>query len=350
MTRPRTAGALALAALWVASTSALDSAKALPSRFLAIETLRAAGALPAHIAGVFESPHNFQQTDAGQYFVFDRRAHAVYTVVGDAPRKIVEIGAEPGRILDPSAFDMDPTDGTFVVADAPNQRERIQVFTAAGSRIAGFTLPGRALPRITFDTFVLNGVGTIQLTGETLLLNQPERGALITEMRLDGTPVRTFGNLRATGQESDPNVHLAFNSGFPLADPTGGFYFVFAAGPPLFRKYDAKGQLVFERHIEGPEVDDYLRSLPTTWTRQKVAEGELIPLVNPEIRAAGVDRQGRLWVSLMQPVTYVYDSTGDKIRVVQFRGADILAPNSLFFTRDGRVLVTPGCYIFGVNP
>jgi hypothetical protein len=42
----------------------------------------------------------------------------------------------------------------------------------------------------------------------------------------------------------------------------------------------------------------------------------------------------------------VYDATGDKVRVVQFRGADIIAPNSLFFTKNGRVLVTPGCYEF----
>jgi len=117
----------------------------------------------------------------------------------------------------------------------------------------------------------------------------------------------------------------------------------------MFRKYDATGELLFERHIEGPEIDEYLRALPTTWTRQKQPDGTLIPLVNPAVRAAGVDRQGRLWVSLIQPMTYVYDRTGDKIHTVQFRGADIIAPNSLFFTRDGRVLVTPGCYEFSIK-
>jgi hypothetical protein len=339
MPHSRTAGAVALAVLWVAS----------PSARVPVDTLRATGGLPAHIEGAFESPRSFQQSDDGRYVVFDRRGHAVYSITDDAARKIVEVGAEPGRILDPSAFDMDPRDGTFVVADAPAQKERIQVFTASGSRIAGFTLPGRALPRITFDSFVLNGVGTIAFTGDTLLLNQPERGALITEMRLDGTPVRTVGGLRPTGQESDPSVHLAFNSGFPLVDPGGGYYFVFAAGPPMFRKYDAKGELMYERHIEGPEIDDYLRSFPTTWARRKLTDGESIPLVNPEIRAAAVDRQGRLWVSLVQPVTYVYDTTGDKIRVIQFRGADVIAPSSLFFTKDGRLLVTPGCYEFNAT-
>jgi hypothetical protein len=341
MRHPRIAGALALAVLWVAA----------PRAFIPIETLTATGALPAHVTGAFESPRSFQQTDAGRYVVFDRRAHAVYAVVDGAARKIVEVGSEPGKILDPTAFDMDPRDGTFVVADAPSQVERIQIFTSAGSRMSGFTLPGRAEPRITFETFVLNGVGSIQFTGESLLLNQPERGALMTELGLDGTPIRTFGALRSTGHESDRHVHLAFNSGFPLVDPTGGFYFVFAAGPPAFRKYDAKGQLVFERHIEGPEIDEYLRALPTTWPAPLV-RGSTVPLVNPEIRAAGVDGRGRLWVSLIQPVTYIYDPSGDKIHAVEFRaGGGIISPNSLFFTKDQRVLVTPGCYEFRVpNP
>ena len=66
---------------------------------------------------------------------------------------------------------------------------------------------------------------------------------------------RTFGSLRATGQEDDREVHLALNSGIPLADPTGGFFFVFQAGMPAFRKYDAAGRLVFERRVEGREVD-----------------------------------------------------------------------------------------------
>ena len=67
-------------------------------------------------------PIGFQQADNGQYFVFDRRAHGVYTVAGDEVKKIIEVGAEQGRVLDPSAFDIDPADGSFVIADAPFER------------------------------------------------------------------------------------------------------------------------------------------------------------------------------------------------------------------------------------
>ena len=338
------------ALLWLLSIAALSAQAPAPGR-ARVEVLRATGGLPAHIAGMFQAPLGFQQADNGQYYVFDRRAHAVYSVINDLPRKIVEVGAEPGRVIDPTAFDMDPADGSFVVADAPGRRQRIQTFTASGGRIGGFTLPGREVPRLMLENMVLNGIGSLQYTGRTLLLNQPEREALITEMQLDGTPIRTIGTLRTTGYESDRDLHLAFNVGLPLVDPAGGFYFVFQSGVPLFRKFDPKGQLLFERHIEGPEIDQYLRRLPTKWPPHRTAEGDVVPLVPPAVRAAGIDRQGRLWVSLTVPFTYVYDTAGDKIRTVQFKGADILTPNSLFFTKDGRALVTPGCYEFKIpNP
>jgi len=315
-----------------------------------VELLRSIGGLPAHVAGAFISPIGFQQANNGVYYVFDRRGHAVYTIANaGSAQKVVEIGEEPGRVLDPTAFDIDPADGSFVIADAPNGRERLQVFIATGGRLGGFFVPGRSLPRLTLGNMVLNGVGSLQYTGSTILLNQPERGWLVTEMALDGTPTRTFGTLRPTGHEADRDLHFAFNVGLPLIDPTGGYYFVFQSGVPLFRKYDARGQLVFERHIEGTEIDDYLQHLPTTWPERRLPGGATTPLVPPAVRAAGVDYQGNLWVSLSVPFTYVYDRDGDKIRTVQFKGADVLSPNSLFFTKDGRVLVTPGCYAFSAK-
>jgi len=316
-----------------------------PSRVL---TLRSTGGLPAHIAGSFLRPLGFQQTDAGQYFVFDRRAHAVFSIAGDTATKIIEVGAEAGRVLDPSAFDADPADGTFVIADAPLRQQRIQIFTASGGRIGGFTLPSREVARVTLDTVVLSGVGSIQFTGDSVLLNQPEAGVLVSELSLYGEPKRSFGQLRPTEHEAETDIHLALNAGLPLVDPTGGFYFVFAAGVPAFRKYDAHGKFLFERHIEGPELDEYLQTMPTRWPARRNGDGDVLPLVPPAIRTAGVDRQGRLWVSLMQPFTYVYDGTGDKLRTMQFKGADIVSPGSLFFTKDGRILVTPGCYEFKV--
>ena len=97
--------------------------------------------------------------------------------------------------------------------------------------------------------------------------------------------------------------------------------------------------------MQGREIDEFVANLPTTWPRRQVADGEL-PLVPPTIRTAGVDRAGNLWVSFVLPYTYVFDADGDKIRTVQFRGAGILSPASLFFSRNGHLLVTPGLYEF----
>jgi hypothetical protein len=310
------------------------------------DILRSAGAVPPHIAGRFRDAVGFQQSSSGQYFVFDRRAHTVYGLDAEQSSawEIVQIGAESGRIIDPTAFAVEPN-GTFVVADAPNNRERIQIFTPAGFRIGGFLLPGRLKARVTIENSVLNGIGSLQYTGTSILMSQPETGALITEYELNGGASRTIGNLRRTGHEDDREVHLALNSGIPLVDPNGGFFFVFQSGEPVFRKYDAAGQLVFERHVQGREIDAFVANLPSKWPTRKTSEGE-VPLVSPTIRTAAVDHRGNLWIAFVLPYTYVFDRDGDKIRTVQFRAAGVMAPSSLFFGRNDRVLVTPGLYEF----
>ena len=315
-----------------------------------VEVLRSTGGLPAHIAGVFTEPTEFQRVASGEYLVFDRRAHSVYSIdaAATAAKKIVQMGPEEGRIIGSSAFDLGPN-RTFVIADAPNRRERVQRFSLSGTRLGGFTLPGRATPRLTLGGTVLNGIGSLQYTGRSLLMSQPETGTLITEFALSGGALRSFGTFRPTGHEHDRDVHLALNSGLPLVNPKGGFYFVFQAGTPIFRKYDQSGRLLFERHIEGPELDEVIRSLPTAWPRRRTDGGSELPLILPTVRTAAVDPDGNLWVALTVPYTYVYDPDGEKLRTVQFRGAGILTPTSLFFASPSVLLVTPGCYEFTVR-
>ena len=268
---------------------------------LAPEVLRSSGAVPAHIAGRFREAVGFQQSASGQYFVFDRRAHTVYGLDGQQSSawEIVKIGGESGRIIDPTAFAVEPN-GSFVVADAPNNRERIQIFTPAGFRIGGFLLPGRLKTRVVIEDAVLNGIGSLQYTGTSILMSQPETGALISEYELNGGVHRTIGRLRQTGHEDDAELHLALNSGIPLVDPAGGFYFVFQTGEPVFQKYDASGRLLFERRIQGREIDALVAGLPSTWPKRQTTEGEL-PLVTPTIRTAAVDPDGHLWIAFNVP-------------------------------------------------
>lgn len=331
-----------------ASLSAALAAAASSGTALTVETLRSVGGLPAHVAGRFNDLANCRQTDDGSFLVFDRRTHSVFSVdaKADAPREIVQIGAEPGRLLQPYAFDA-RGDGSFVVADAPQNRTRIQMFLASGSRLGGFQVPGVAFP-LVLDGVAITGIGSMILYGQSVVLSQPESGSLIVEHGLDGVSERAFGELRETGHEQDKPLHTVLNSGLVVVNPQGGFYYVFVAGRPAFRKYDALGRMVFERHIEGVQLDAYMRDRPRVWPKRAAGDGQL-PLVRPAVRAAAADAQGNLWISLDAPFTYVYDRDGEKTRVVQWRGAGVLAPTDMSFTSAGRLVATPGCYVFDVR-
>lgn len=313
---------------------------------LRVDVLHSVAALPPHIVGAFEDPIDFQQARDGTYYVFDRRGHTVYSV--DAARttstKVLEIGNEEGRVIQPTGFDLLP-DGRFVVADVPRGQQRVQTFTPAGRLLTGFFLPGAPAARVILGNMMLNGAGSVQYAGETLLISHPESGALFTEYTPGGSAFRSIGRLRTTGFEDDRDLHVALNAGLPLVDPTGGYIYVFITGRPIFRKYDASGALLFERHIEGREIDALLNAQPTIWPKRRAQDRE-VPFVTPVIRAAEVDPRGNLWISTAVPFTYVYDGAGDKTRTIQFSGAGIISPTSLSFGRDGRLLVTPGCYEF----
>ena len=315
-----------------------------PQAALRVDVLRPVGALPAHITGLFEEAVAFQQVANGDYFVFDRRAHAIYMIDPGRTnvRKVVDIGQEEGRIIQPGGFDSAP-EGSFVVADVPRGQERIQIFGPGALRTGGFFLAGRSMPQVILGNYAVTGISSLQYTGGSVFVSEPERGSLITEYSASGIPQRTIGRLRDTGYEQERDLNLALNAGLPLIDPTGGFFYVFLTGRPMFRKYDANGKLLFERHIEGREIDDLLAAQPTKWPTRRVEDRE-VPFVQPIVRTAGVDPQGQLWVSMIVPYTYVYDTHGDKARTVQFSATGVLGPTSLFFTRAGHILVTPGCY------
>jgi hypothetical protein len=193
----------------------------------------------------------------------------------------------------------------------------------------------------------MGGIGSVFYTGRSILLNQPETGSLIVEYSTDGRVLRTVGTARPTGFEADSDVHLALNAGLPLEHPSGGFYFVFLAGEPRFRRYSAQGTLVYERVIQGPELDPLIAAHPTRWpARRERGESPIVPSI---VRTAAVDSDGTLWVALMPPFTYVYADDGEKQRTVQFRGAGVIAPTSLSFAKGGHLLVTPGLYVFDPN-
>ena len=313
------------------------------------ERLRPVAGLPAEMCGQFREPVAFAQTPAGQYLILDRRDHTVFSV-DKARTKLTVLkraGMEKGNVLQPAALSVS-SQGSFAVSDAPFSQERVQIFLDNGADLTAFLLPGTTAPRLTLGGVILNGTGSMQFTGTSILINSPESGSLVSVLGLDGQVIRRVGALRATGHETDRELHVALNIGLPLQTSDGGLLFVFQTGVPLFRKYAQDGRLEFERHIEGPALDGYMRTLPTSWPTRKTGDGTY-PLVPPVVRAAALSPEGDLWISLMPPFTYVYDTSGDKKRTVIFGAADTLSPTSLFFSRASgatRLLVTPGCYEF----
>jgi len=335
------AGSLAWSAAPLGQTTAV-------SRF-APEVLRPTGGLPAGIAATFLDPIAFVETSGGEAIVLDRRTSAVYAI--DAARKNVRLllpaGSDERGLVSPGAIALGPDD-LFAVADAVRGVDRIQYFTTRGTRVGGFYLPDRPRLRVTINGVAITGIGSLQFASRSFFVNVPSRGRLVSELSVDGQTLRQFGLPRPTGQAPDPDLDALLNVGMPLVNPAGGFYFVFQTGVPLFRKYDASGDLLFERHIEGPELDAAIAALPTEWRPRPPDEGR-VPIANALVRTAAVDRLGRLWIALNAPVTYVYDPQGNKVRTVQFEATGPLLTRSLFFADRDRVLVTPGGYEFAAR-
>ena len=103
---------------------------------------------------------------------------------------------------------------------------------------------------------------------------------------------------------------------------------------------------MFDRAIQGRELDRAIQDLPTSWNRSTTTGETAVPIVRSLVRTAAVDAAGQLWVSLSVPYIYVYDEDGEKRRTIQLYGAGPLAPSSLSFAPDGRLLATPGGYVF----
>ena len=306
-------------------------------------------ALPPELAGKFRDLADLQQAADGGYYAFDRMSHSVHRInaAWTSMTRLVSIGQAKGELLQPSAFDS--AADIFAVSDAPFGLDRIQVFYKDGTPLGAFQPRIRSLPRVTLGAAVMNGAGSLALTSDRVLLGEPDTGWLLSEYAIDGALKRNFGHLRATGHESDADVHIGLNTGIPLAAADGGTWFVFQAGVPVLRKYDAKGNLEFERHIEGIELDPIVKALPITWPRRRVGKDRELPLIQPNVQAAAVAPDGSIWIALSIAYVYVFDPAGDKRRVVQLEGAGTVSPTSLAFSREGRLIVTPGGYEFDVG-
>lgn len=347
MTPRAPARTLALAVSAATLATAWHAAPAASASAAAVDILRPTGALPVAIATSLRDPAAFFETTTGEAVVFDRRSGVVSVIDASRTKARVLLSGAPehGGLVSPGAVAIGPED-LIAVADSLRGYDRIQYFTLRGSRVGLLALPDPPRSHVTVNGFQVNGIGSLQFAKQSFFVNLPARGQLITELGVNGETLRQFGQPRRAGETPDPAVDAMLNIGLPLVDPTGGFYFVFQTGVPILRRYDAAGALVFERHIEGVELDASIANLPTLW-RRPGAEGQL-PITQPLVRSAAVDEQGRVWVALGVPYVYVYDQRGEKIRTIQLNGTGPIVAESLSFATGHRLLVAPGCYEFTI--
>ena len=283
-----------------------------------VEVLRSTGGLPAHIVGAFREPSVFQQAADGRYFVFDRRGQTVHRIDADhgAATRVVQIGPEDGRILGASTFDLGP-DSRFVVADAPGGRERVQTFDLDGARVGSFRLPGKAAPRLTIGAIVLNGVGSLEFTGRSMLMSQPESGGLITRFSLIGRPYQTFGVLRTTGHEAGPGPAPRAEQRTAVGRSARRSLLRLPGGPADVPEIRPGRDLPLRAAHRGDRSRPHHQQVADDLATRPDDRDRTLPVVPPTVRTAAVDRAGNLWVALSAPVLYVYDPTGEKIRTVR---------------------------------
>ena len=195
----------------------------------------------------------------------------------------------------------------------------------------------------------MSGIASIQFTEPTLLISQPERRHALHRIlivRICVPHVRAVARHRTrTGSRRPPGAERR-----PAARRSDRRLFLrVSRRPPDVPEMRSRRPLVYERHIEGPEIDRYLAAQPTRWPTRRVDDRELPRSRPPCVRLPWM----RVGLSdfadgTLHPMCTTLRVTSAE--VIQFSAAGVISPTSLFFTKDGRLLVTPGCYEFDPRP
>ena len=162
-------------------------------------------------------------------------------------------------------------------------------------------------------------------------MSQPETGALITEYTLAGGVDRTFGALRAHRPRRRPRAAPGAEQRHPARRSDA------AASSSSSRPASRCSGNTTRRHSwssngtsQGREIDAVVANLPTTLAdAQDRRRRDAARAARRSARRRSI-ATGNLWVAFVVPYTYVFDATATRSARVQFRGAGILAPTSLF--------------------
>lgn len=182
-----------------------------------------------------------------EYVVSDFKGNRLLVFSPDQKlgRTIGSIGSEPGDLLRPTNLALGPQ-GEIYVRELGNQR--VQVFGPDGNSKHTTELFG-------FVGFTVDGKGRI-------LVGEPSNGDLVSVYDLEGELVDTFGELRSVSglygekyAENDERDSTLINRVALAYSPTDDAVYVSFFFVGLVQKYDDEGELLWEKRIQGPHME-----------------------------------------------------------------------------------------------
>ena len=273
-------------------------------------------------------------TFEGKYFLTDIDNNRLLVVKNnmEVEREFGRIGSAPGRLFHPGYLDIGG-DGTVFVEDGGNER------------IVKFDQKGHYAGEFRVNTFQ----GMAVDKQNQLYLGQPEEGSLITVYSSTGTKLRSFGQLKKYSEiygeansDKDVTYKTALNRVRLATDKDGNLYVSFMI-VPLIQKYSPDGALVFERRLEGPEIDRLSEAIHKRRYIATKVDGVDVRIIalDPVIDPAN----GNIMVPLVDGAVYVADREGNKVGFLRpawtNRGDGTFYPFIAGLGANGEFMVTP---------
>lgn len=266
----------------------------------------------------------------GLYVVSERTRNSVLVIDGQSSvRKVIGgIGSGPGRLFRPGQLDV-ASDGVIYVQDGGN--DRIQSFDFEGRFLGGFQ--------------TTQYMGFAAGAGGEVYLGQPERGALVTVYSREGRVLRSFGKTKRLSEvygaeyaARDEQFRDAINRVRLTVDEDGSILVSFALAP-ILQKYTRQGELVFERQLEGPELDALKQEvLADAGGGHLVMSLDGFPERLMSLEAVALPG-GEINVVLIDGSIYVADAEGRKVGIIRPRARQKFTPEMAGISPAGELML-----------
>lgn len=251
-------------------------------------------------------PSSIVRSSSGDLFVLDNNNHRILAFrSGKFLRQIGQIGQGESDLYQPSAMCLDKKDRLYVVDQENN---RVQIFEP----------DGRPYGRFRADTHT-NAIA-VNLNGE-ILINNPNKGGLITAYSPRGKEAETWGSLVPLsrgypGRRDADSMLVPLGRAYLLTDDSG-IYIVFQF-MPLVQKYSVSGDLLWETRLQGAPVEELVR---TFWKEPGAKDPKSVRMfdrvqLTDIITSAAIAENGNLLAVLADRTICVLSPQGEQIRLL----------------------------------